>query len=440
LVSAGHRRPGDGEFHIRAERDGGSPLSTKNASAVVSSSQSASLKLQPPRAATPFPVILATATAVPEHTITRDDVKYYMGRVFDIPERKLEAMMSIVDNAQVLKRHSIFPITYTVEPRALYKTNQEYIEHAIKLGREAAEKCLERAHLRADEIDLIITVSCTGFMIPSLDAHLINMMGFRSDVRRMPFTELGCAAGAMAIARAADYLKAYPGGNALVIAVELPSLTFQRKDISQANLISSILFGDGAAAVVVSNSPKAVSDVLPSASSASPSTPAHANGNGNYPANGSAATAALAHKPQILVSETYTFPDSLGAMGFDLRDSGFHILLDKNVPDMIGAKIKPLIDDFLGRHGLTQQDIKGWILHPGGARLLGNVEIALGLTKCQTQPSWDVLANVGNLSSATILFILQEWLDKRPLNSGDIALAAAFGPGFSAEFLLLQWT
>jgi alkylresorcinol/alkylpyrone synthase len=384
--------------------------------------------VKPPRPATPYPVILATATAVPEHLITRDDVKYYMGRVFDIPERKLEAMMSIVDNAQVHKRHSIFPITYTVEPRALYKTNQEYSEHAIKLGREAAEKCLERAHLRADEIDLIITVSCTGFMIPSLDAHLINMMGFRSDVRRMPFTELGCAAGAMALGRAADHLKAYPGGNALIIAVELPSLTFQRKDISQANLISSILFGDGAAAVIVSNSPKAVAG--------SPSAAAHANGNGN--SNGAAS--ASARKPQILVSETYTFPDSLGAMGFDLRDSGFHILLDKNVPDMIGAKIKPLIEDFLGRHGLTQQDIKGWILHPGGARLLGNVEIALGLQKSDTQPSWDILANVGNLSSATILFILQEWLDKRPLNPGDIALAAAFGPGFSAEFLLLQWT
>ncbi len=384
--------------------------------------------VKPPRPATPYPVILSTATAVPEHLITRDDVKYYMGRVFDIPERKLEAMMSIVDNAQVHKRHSIFPITYTVEPRALAKTNQEYIEHAIKLGREAAEKCLERAHLRADEIDLIITVSCTGFMIPSLDAHLINMMGFRSDVRRMPFTELGCAAGAMALGRAADHLKAYPGGNALIIAVELPSLTFQRKDISQANLISSILFGDGAAAVIVSNNPKAVAG--------SSSASAHVNGNGS--SNG--ATGAAAHKPQILVSETYTFPDSLGAMGFDLRDSGFHILLDKGVPDMIGAKIKPLIEGFLSRHGLTQQDIKGWILHPGGARLLGNVEIALGLQKSDTQPSWDILANVGNLSSATILFILQEWLDKRPLNPGDIALAAAFGPGFSAEFLLLQWT
>jgi alkylresorcinol/alkylpyrone synthase len=347
------------------------------------------------------PTIAATATALPPHTITRDDVKYYMGRVFDIPERRLEAMMSVVDNAQVHKRHAIFPIDYTIEPRALSKTNNEYIEHAVKLGREAAEKCLERAGLKPEDIDLIITVSCTGFMIPSLDAHLIQLMGFRSNVRRMPFTELGCAAGAMALGRAADYLKAHPGGNVLIISVELPSLTFQRKDISQANLISSILFGDGAAAVVVSGKE--------------------------------------ARGPKILVSETYTFPDSLYAMGFDLRDSGFHILLAKDVPEMIGGKIRGLVESFLERNGRKRAEIKGWILHPGGARLLGNVETELGLCKCDTQPSWDILSNVGNLSSATILFILQEWLEKRPLRAGEHALVAAFGPGFSAEFILLQW-
>lgn len=346
--------------------------------------------------------IVATATAVPPHTITRDDVKYYMGRVFDIPERRVEAMMSIVDNAQVHSRHMIFPIDYTVEPRSLEKTNQEYMDHAIELGQRAAEECLKRAGMTAQDIDLIITVSCTGFMIPSLDAHLINRMGFRSDVRRMPFTELGCAAGAMAMGRASDYLQSRADGNALIISVELPSLTFQRKDISQANLISSILFGDGAAAVIVSRK-------------------------------------AAAPGPRILVSETYTFPDSLGAMGFDLKDSGFHILLAKDVPEMIGEKIEGLVDGFLSRHGMTRDQIRGWILHPGGSRLLLNVEKALGLTKCNTQPSWDVLGNVGNLSSATILFILQEWLEKRPLNKGDIAFAAAFGPGFSAEFLLLQW-
>jgi alkylresorcinol/alkylpyrone synthase len=345
--------------------------------------------------------ISASATALPPYLITRDDVKYYMGRVFDIPDRRVEAMMAIVDNAQVHQRHAIFPIDYTIEPRALSQTNNEYIEHAIKLGQEAAEKCLAKAGLRPEDIDLIITVSCTGFMIPSLDAHLIKLMGFRSDVRRMPFTELGCAAGAMAISRAADYIKSYPEANVLIIAVELPSLTFQRKDISQANLISSILFGDGAAAVVVTGQDKP--------------------------------------GPRVLVTETYTFPDSLGAMGFDLRDSGFHILLAKDVPEMIGAEIKGLVYGFLERHGKTRQDIKGWILHPGGARLLGNVEQQLGLCKCDTQPSWDILANVGNLSSATILFILQEWLEKRPLKAGEHAMAAAFGPGFSAEFLLLQW-
>jgi len=335
--------------------------------------------------------VAATATALPPHVITRDDVKYYMGRVFDIPERRLEAMMSIVDNAQVHQRHVIFPIDYTVEPRSLEKTNQEYMEHAISLGQRAAEECLERARMRADEIDLIITVSCTGFMIPSLDAHLI-----------MPFTELGCAAGAMAMGRASDYLQAYPGCNVLVISVELPSLTFQRKDISQANLISSILFGDGAAAVIISSKP-----------------------------NG--------RNPRILTSETYTFPDSLGAMGFDLKDSGFHILLSKDVPEMIGAKIEGLVDGFLGRHCMSRANIRGWILHPGGSRLLGNVQEALGLNHCDTKPSWDILGNVGNLSSATILFILQEWLEKRPLKKEEIAMAAAFGPGFSAEFLLLQW-
>jgi len=345
--------------------------------------------------------ISASATALPPYLITRNDVKYYMGRVFDIPERRVEAMMAIVDNAQVHQRHAIFPIDYTIEPRALSQTNNEYIEHAIKLGREAAEKCLAKAELSPEDIDLIITVSCTGFMIPSLDAHLIKLMGFRSDIRRMPFTELGCAAGAMAISRAADYIKSYPQANVLIIAVELPSLTFQRKDISQANLISSILFGDGAAAVVVTGKAKP--------------------------------------GPRVLVTETYTFPDSLGAMGFDLRDSGFHILLAKDVPEMIGAEIKGLVHGFLERNGKTRKDIKGWILHPGGARLLGNVEEQLGLCKCDTQPSWDILANVGNLSSATILFILQEWLEKRPLKSGEHAIAAAFGPGFSAEFLLLQW-
>jgi alkylresorcinol/alkylpyrone synthase len=351
--------------------------------------------------------LLATATAVPPHVITREDVRYYLGRVFDIPERRIEAMLSIVENAQVDKRHVLYPIDYTIEPRSLEKTNREYIEHSIALGQRVAEASLAKAGMQPSDIDLLLTVSCTGFMIPSLDAHLIHRMGFRPNVRRMAFTELGCAAGAMALGRAEEFLRAYPGGNALIVSVELPSLTFQRKDLSQANLISCILFGDGAAAAVLTGQPFVADKCAP--------------------------------RPRVLASETYTFPDSLDAMGFDLRDSGFHIVLSKDVPQMIREKIGGLVDGFLARHGLERDAIAAWILHPGGQKLLNYVQEELGLCQCDTQFSWDVLREYGNLSSATILFILNEWLEKKPLSAGDYGLVAAFGPGFSAELLLLRW-
>jgi len=348
------------------------------------------------------PTIAATATAVPPHTITRDDVKYYLGRVFDIPDRKIEAMMTVVDNAQVHKRHSIFPIEYTIEPRPLSKTNEEYQEHAIALGRRAAEECLAKAGMAPADVDLIITVSCTGYMIPSLDVHLLNLMGFRNNIRRLPITELGCVAGAIALSRARDFLRGAPGATVLIVAVELPTLTFQRKDLSQGNLISAVLFGDGAAAALLTNRPSS--------------------------------------GPRILDSESYTLPGSMDALGFDLRDTGFHIVLSKDLPQLVRDKIKGLVENFLGRHNLTPQEMAAYLLHPGGQKLLVCIEEELGLQRCHTEFSWDVLRDYGNLSSATILFILQEWLTKKQMNPGDYGLVAGFGPGFSSEFLLLQWT
>jgi alkylresorcinol/alkylpyrone synthase len=346
-------------------------------------------------------VIAATSTAVPPYILTRDDVKIYMRRVFDVGERRLDAIMTVIDNAQVEKRHSIFPVDYIVEPRSLEQLSLEYRDHSIALGCEAAEKCLANAGTTAADIDMIITVSCTGFMIPSLDAYLINRLGFRSDVRRLPLTELGCAAGAMALARAADFVRAFPDANVLIVAVELPTLTFQRGDLSQANLISCVLFGDGSAAAVVSGR--------------------HRSG------------------ARIVDAHTYTFPHSLDAMGFDLRNSGFHIVLSRDVPQMIKEKIRKLVDGFLQRSGLTRKSLSAFLLHPGGQRLLSYVEQELELERADTQLSWDVLRNYGNLSSATILFILHAWLAVKKMNVGDYGLAAAFGPGFSAELLLLQW-
>jgi alkylresorcinol/alkylpyrone synthase len=345
--------------------------------------------------------IAATATAVPPHTLSSADVKTYIRKVFDLEGRRLDALMTVVDNAQVFKRHSIFPIEQIVTPRSLEQNSIEYREHAVALGREAAQRCLAKANMAPADIDMIITVSCTGFMIPSLDAHLIHMMGFRADVKRLPLTELGCAAGAMALARAAEFVRAFPDRTVLVISVELATLTFQRGDVSQANLISCVLFGDGAAAAIVTGRPMT--------------------------------------GPRIVETDTYTFPQSLDAMGFDLRDTGFHIVLSKDVPQIVSGKIKELVDSFLGRRGLTRESVAAFLLHPGGQKLLSYMQEALGLCRCDTQLSWDVLGQYGNLSSATILFILDTWLANNAMHAGEYALAAAFGPGFSAEFLLLQW-
>lgn len=346
--------------------------------------------------------IVATATAVPPHRITRDDVKAYLGKVFPLVGARLDAMLAVVDHSQIRQRYCIHSVDEIIQPRTLARISRDYQEHAIALGRRVAADCLARARFRAEEIDLIVTVSCTGVMIPSLDAHLVNDLGFRSDVRRLPITELGCAAGAAAVARAWEFLRAFPEGNVLLVAVELPSLTFQKGDLSQANLISSILFGDGAAAALVT---------------------------------GRRATGAT-----ILDATTYLFPRSIDAMGFDLMDDGFHIVLSRDVPDMIRQRIADLVAGFLARQGLSLEDISAFVLHPGGQKLLQHIEEELGLPRDGTQPSWNVLAEYGNLSSASVLFVLHEWMTKRTVEAGRYGLMAAFGPGFSAEQVLLRWT
>ena len=345
--------------------------------------------------------IASVATALPAHIMGRDDVKRYMQAVFPIDERRLKALHSVVDNARIDKRYSIFPLDYFIEPRPLSQISREYAEHAVSLGRQAACEALSRANLRPSDIDLFITVSCTGVMIPSLDAHLINDLGFRADVRRLPITELGCAAGAAAIGHSWQFLRGFPDARVLILSVELPTLTFQRNDLSQPNLISCSLFGDGAAAAVITGQP----------------------GPG----------------PRVLGAESFLFPHSLDAMGFDLRETGFHIVLAREVPDLIRSRIRELISGFLERNHLRQEDIAAWVLHPGGQKLLAYVEQELGLTPEQTRPSWEVLRDYGNLSSASVLFVLEQWIREGRVDAGSFGLLAGFGPGFSAEMVLLEW-
>lgn len=346
--------------------------------------------------------IVSTATAVPPYVLSRGLVKEYFGRTFSLSGRRLEAILDVIDSAQIERRYAILPVDELIEPRSLTETSRLYQQHALKLGRCVAQRALDAAGLAPSDVDMIVTVSCTGVLIPSLDAHLVNQMGFRTDVRRVPITELGCAAGAAGLARAWEYTRAFPGATILLVAVELPSLTLQRGDISQANLISAVLFGDGAAAAVITG----------------------------RPANGATIVDAASH----------IFPDSLDAMGFELRDRGFHIVLSKDVPDLIRRQIGGLVDDFLARQSLSRADLKAFVLHPGGQKLLSYMEQELGLCRCQVEPSWNTLRDYGNLSSASVLFVLHEWLEHRRAKTGDFGLLAAFGPGFSAEMLLLQWT
>lgn len=345
--------------------------------------------------------ICAIGTAVPSHQVTDQQTKDYYGKVFSLEPRHLEMMQLIVDNAKVSRRHLVYPLDYVIEPRPLSQVSQEYQQHAVELGQSAAGRALEGAGMTPKDIDWLITTSCTGFMIPSMDAHLVNQMGFRSDVRRLPITELGCAAGAASLSLAENLIRSKPGSTALIISVELASLTFQRTDTSPAHLISCALFGDGAAAAVVTGR----------------------GGEG----------------PRIRFSRSHFFPHSLDAMGFDLRETGFHIILSKEVPSLIRSQIGDLLGGFLCKAGAGRDEITQFALHPGGQKLLSFVEEALVLEPAQTESSWYVLREFGNLSSATVLFVLKRMLETRQPKAGEKGILAAFGPGFTAEFSLLEW-
>jgi alkylresorcinol/alkylpyrone synthase len=346
--------------------------------------------------------LAGTTTAVPCYPLRRTEVQQALRTAFQLDERRLATALAIVDHAQVEQRYGVFPLEYLIRPRSLTQTTQEYREHALGLARQVAQCCLEQAGLDARAVDLIITVSCTGYMIPSLDAYLINDLGFRPDVRRLPITELGCIAGAMALSQAWSFVRACPGATVLVVAVELPSLTFQPHDTSTANIVATALFGDGAAAALVTGQP------LPGV--------------------------------EIVGTQSALIPGTLGDMGYDLRDSGFHMVLSKDVPAILREQIGRLSTSFLAQHGLSVEQIAAFALHPGGKKILEYLEEELQLRREQTQPSWTVLRNYGNLSSAAILFVLHEWLTTRALRSGQLGLAAGFGPGLSAELLLLRWT
>lgn len=344
----------------------------------------------------------SSATAHPPHRYDQTEVIAALPLWLSADQRRLTLAQRVFANAAVQTRYGCRPLLDLERQLSVAETNKLYRRYACQLGEQVVQESLARANVVASEVDLIITTSCTGFMIPSLDAYLANALGFSAHVKRLPVTELGCAAGGVALARTFDYLQAFPRHTVVVVAVELPSLTFQFQDLSPANVVSSALFGDGAAAIVLSGE-------------------------------------SVPGRPQILATESTLFPRTTEVMGFDLRDSGFHIVLSAEIPELVEAEVPQLVTRFLDAQGLTVSDIPHFLLHPGGRRVLDGLVNCLGITPEHAKVSKAILQDYGNLSSASVLYILDRFLTTEQTRCGDLGLLLAFGPGFSAEALLLRW-
>jgi len=314
----------------------------------------------------------------------------------DIDPRAVERLFS---RAGVTTRGSLRPLREALVDATFAERNAVYQEAMIASGIGLTRAALTRAGLTG--VDILVSSSCTGFMIPAVDAHIANALRLGPRLVRLPITEAGCAGGAVALARAADYLQAHPRAAALVLAIEFSSLTFQARDASATNLVATALFADGGAAAVLLGA--------------------------QHPRAPAAAT-------EFVSATSHFIPDSLGAMGYDVVDSGFKLVLDKRLPDFLRGRLKPMIEELLTENGLAFDQVAAFAIHPGGRKVLDVVEEELGLCPAQTEPSRSVLRDHGNMSSATILFVLDRVL--QTLEPGVFAVGVGFGPGFAIELSL----
>lgn len=302
-------------------------------------------------------------------------------------------------------RHLALPMDDYREIDSFGKSNDKWIEHAADLGEEAAMSALDRAGLSPADVDHVFFTTVTGIASPSIDAKLVNRLSMRADIKRTPIFGLGCVGGAAGLARAADYVRAFPDHTALLVSVELCSLTLQLKDRSVANIIASGLFADGAAAVIVNGADK------------EPGT----------------------RQPRVVASRSMFFHDTEEMMGWHVGDNGFEIVLSPGVPELVRSKLREGADSFLEDQGLSRRDIKHWIAHTGGPKVLLAMEAALEIPRCSLERSWRSLASIGNLSSASVLFVAADFLESNIARSGDYGLLLSMGPGFCGELVLLRW-
>jgi alkylresorcinol/alkylpyrone synthase len=318
-----------------------------------------------------------------------------------------QRLLSVYTSAGVKTRASVVPIEEVFAPGDFETQNDRYREIARTVAVDLARRALAAADLPASAIDLVVSISCTGFMIPALDAYGADALGMGPRLARLPLTESGCAGGVVGLARAADYLAAHPERAALVVALELSSLTFQRWDLSATNVVSTAIFGDGGAGAVIVG-------------------PRHPRAGGP----------ALA---RILECESIFFPGTTKLMGFRLRNQGLQIVLDKALAPFVRREVLGVVEAFLAPRGLRRADIARFILHPGGRRIIDVMRERLGLSAGDLAATETVLSEHGNMSSVTVLFVLDEILRRDRPAAGALGVLGAFGPGFGAELSLLEF-
>ncbi|MEO8504833.1 MAG: 3-oxoacyl-[acyl-carrier-protein] synthase III C-terminal domain-containing protein [Acidobacteriota bacterium] len=351
--------------------------------------------------------IVAVGSGFPPNYYDQDTLIAAFRRTWGARHYNLERLEALHRNVLVGGRHLALPIDQYDRLETWGQANDAWIRVAEDVGGAAVTQAIARAGLELTDIDALFFVTVTGVATPSIDARLMNRLRLAPRVKRVPIFGLGCVAGAAGIARAADYVKAYPRDIAVLLSVELCSLTLQKQDLSIPNLIASGLFGDGAAAVVLAGSERE----LPRASG-----------------------------PTVLASRSVFYHDSERVMGWDISERGFQIVLSADVPEVVREHLREDVDRFLAEHSLTRNAIGSWVCHPGGPKVLQAMEQALELPSSALEITWKSLREVGNLSSTSVLLVLQETLaaPHRP-PPGTLGMLLALGPGFCSELVLLRW-
>jgi alkylresorcinol/alkylpyrone synthase len=361
-----------------------------------------------------MPIITSISTFKPPHSLTQNVTMEFARELFSESYQDIERLLTVFANGQIKERQFAVPLEWFQDDHSFGERNDLYIELATQFGAKVIELCLENSIFLKEEIDVshidaIILVSSSGVATPSLDARIMNILPFSPHTKRFPLWGLGCAGGAAGVARGYDYCKAYPKANVLVVCVELCSLTFQRNDRSKSNLIGTSLFADGAACALISGDESSLRGLT------------------KQPV-----------QPNVLATQSTLMPNSEDVMGWQLKDSGLHVVFSRDIPNIIRKWLRPNVDVFLQSQNLGLDALSEFIAHPGGKKVLDTYVQSLGISESMISESQRILKQHGNMSSPTVLYVLEEIMKKEHEN-GDYGLMAALGPGFSSELLLLQW-